>query len=864
MSTRPRRRVWPAVVTAGAAVAAIGAVVAGNAVVPAAAQSGAAAAPDAPALAAAALLPGDSVAYLTFAGTDAAGPALADTAAYDALFASGLLPAVRASVDGLRAKAQTESNGPERALLERALALGAAAGRGGASLAVGVGEGLPLPTAFLVVHDGADEGEALLDSLPEDLKERLRFRDVLIEGVPVTAFNIPDLPPPFAFGVWRQGDSLVVAFGPGAVQKAAAVTAGEADGLGSHRLMATAAPAGAVAGGFFDAAALVDRFGATGAYPADWRESGTVTVGDLLGAVGVDALDSLAGHVRAEGRAVKSVSEWKLRGEPRGLLAALDPPTMSLGDLPPMPAATTGFAAASLDLTGIYDGVIESLANLAELQEPGSPPRDLLANAGGLANEFAGIDVRAGLIEPLGDVLAVYGDPSDGGLFGLGFGLAAAVGDAPALRATLRSQVERLLRELPPDASEVFKFETVRRDGVDMSVFSVAGVFRPTVAVTDDWLVVGPGPQAVEAFRLRADGRLPRWVPEGDWEDPFARVPAEFTVISAADPRPTVALLNALLAGGLPALNQFGGSGVGAGEAFLPPAELVTGPLFPNVSWTERLDGGGEVGGGVRGTGYASLPVNTLAGGGSSVATPAILVSLLLPAVQQARAAARRSQSQNNLKQHGLSIHNYHSVSKSLPPGTAQGTDLPPDRRLGLFAPLLPYLGEGDLAKTLDPQRAWDAGPNAAAARRSLPDLFLNPAADAPTEVNGYGATHYVGVAGVGPDAASSPVQTPKTGMFGYDRAAKFAEVRDGLSTTLMFAEVDGDVGPWARGGKATVRGFTQQPYVTGPDGFGGHRGGFQVTLGDGSVQFISENVDPAVLKALATAAGGEVMDDDF
>ena len=48
-----------------------------------------------------------------------------------------------------------------------------------------MGEGLPLPTAFLVVHDGADEGEALLDSLPEDLKERLRFRDVLIEGVPV-------------------------------------------------------------------------------------------------------------------------------------------------------------------------------------------------------------------------------------------------------------------------------------------------------------------------------------------------------------------------------------------------------------------------------------------------------------------------------------------------------------------------------------------------------------------------------------------------------------------------------------------------------------------------------------------------------
>ena len=906
------------------------------------------------------LLPAEgAAAYFAFAGTDAAGPALADTAAHRSLIDSGLLPAVGRSFGAIwengleKAKEAAERAGggglfgggedfrieieaaeeeegvvveefgeikldeerfeeefdeerfeeeeeidvqfevdrpgdgdlsdeppleleeadaleefgeedevvaEERPELVAALrAFGKAALEGGGAVSIHLpAEGPPLPAAFVVLPGAADAAEVLLSEMNAEERATLRLREVEVEGVTILAGNVPGAPPMYNFGLWRVGSHLVAAVGPGAVQSAVAVTAGRGEALGTRALAANT-PEDALLAGWLDFATVVDRFGEFAVAEADWRESGQITVSDVLRPLGLDALGGVRGSISADGEALRTDGEWTLRGEARGLLVALDPAPMSLGDLPPLPAEVGAFGAGSADSARIYDGVVEALAGLSELTRPQSRERAFLEDPNATLNGLAGFDVRAALLEPLGHVTAYYGDPRDGGLFGLGSVAAVSVEDADTLREGLATLSARVLSELPPDAEGTVAVTTAERYGTDVTTISVGGLFRPSVAVTDDWIVFAPTPQAVAAFLLRADGKLPRWEPTGRWEAPFARVPAEFTLLSAGDPRPGAAALNNLVGTLLPPLNQFG---EGPDDLFLPPSELVTGPLFPNVSWATNT------GSGVRGVGYASLPGLGGGGGGSSTAVLAVPLiagstALLLPAVQAAREAARRSQAQNNLKQLGLAAHNYHSTYNTFPRGTVEGTDLPPEQRLSWVVALLPYLEQQAMTERLDPKQAWNAGPNDLVARTAIPDL-LNPSLpDLETTGEGYAPTHYVGIAGVGEDAATSPTPTRKTGVFGYDRATALRDLRDGTSNTLMYGSVHENVGPWAQGGRATVRAFTQRPYIDGPDGFGGHAGGTNFLAADGSVHFISENIDPAVLEAMATASGGEIVDWD-
>ncbi len=790
-----------------------------------------------------------AVAHWAWTGTETAGPAFAQTAAYASLVDSGLLPAIQQSLTEVIAAAEADAaeNGMPQSV-SGLKALGEAVVAGGASVSVNLLEGPPLPSVFLVLHGAADEGEALLASLSDDERGVFDLRVVTVDGVAVTAGNFPDVPPMYNFGLWRVGEHLVIAAGPGAVQAGVAVTKADAAAVTTLPL-AQQTPADALIAGWVDFATIIDRFADAPAYDAEWRPSGQVTVGELIAATGLDALGGLRGSLSADGRALRSEGEWTLRGEARGLLTLLNPEPISLADLPPMPAAVGSFAAASVDLGAAYDGLVDAAKALAELQPPDSPQRKALEDPTAVLNALAEFDTRGDLLAPLGNVTAVYSDVNDGGLLG-GVG-AVSVDDGPRFRAGLDTLIERGLALLPPDAEEHVSVLRTQRRGRDLLTISIGGFFQPTIAVTDDWLIVAFSPQAVTAFFMREDGDLPRWTPDGDWAAPFARVPQQFTALSAADPRPMVAGLNALIGFGLPALNHYADGPV---DVPLPPSEVVLAPLFPNVSWVTNT------GRGVRGEGYASLPA-PLSSGGAAAGVP-VMVSLLLPAVQQARAAARRAQSQNNLKQQALAAHNYHAQYAKFPRGTIENADLPVDRRLSHFVAVLPFLDEAALWRDVDASQAWNAGPNDDVARTVIPSL-VNPSVDGQTTADGYAVTHYVGIGGVGAKAPGSPVATKKTGMFGYDRAAAIREARDGTTNTLLYGSVNADVGPWARGGASTVRAFTQQPYINGPDGFGGNEsGGTNFAFADGSVRSISEFIDPEVLEALATANGGEVVED--
>lgn len=263
----------------------------------------------------------------------------------------------------------------------------------------------------------------------------------------------------------------------------------------------------------------------------------------------------------------------------------------------------------------------------------------------------------------------------------------------------------------------------------------------------------------------------------------------------------------------------------------------------------------------------------------------ALLVGgLLVVAVGRVRTAASLVGCRNNLKEIGLSLQNYDDANGHFPTGTVPNADLAPDRRLSWLIEVWPAFMEGGKKTLFDRMKAWDAEDNCPARCSICVDkdtaefrddvvgdlkVFLCPANPARNTPPLPGPTHYLGVAGVGEDAAELPLSDPRAGFFGYDRTVSLRDITDGAATTLAVAEaVDG--GPWTAGGRATVRGLSVgSPYLGEGAQFASlHRGCnllpltqpviTNVLLVDGSVRSLTDSMSPQVFEALATIAGKE------
>ncbi len=238
-----------------------------------------------------------------------------------------------------------------------------------------------------------------------------------------------------------------------------------------------------------------------------------------------------------------------------------------------------------------------------------------------------------------------------------------------------------------------------------------------------------------------------------------------------------------------------------------------------------------------------------------------VATAMLLPAVLQGRTAARRAQASNNLKQIALALHNHHDLHKSFPSGTRVVPGLAVEERVAWTADLLPFFDQDALHKQIDFTQGWKSDRNATVLRTPM-TVFLNPGAPQVLDSDD-AVTQYVGLAGLGEDGPTLPVTSPRAGVVAYDRATSMANIRDGTSNTAMISEVSDGFGPWAAGGRPTLRALTAKPYINGPDGIGGpFEGGFHIGLADGRVHFVSQDIDPTVLEALLTINGGEKVDD--
>lgn len=254
----------------------------------------------------------------------------------------------------------------------------------------------------------------------------------------------------------------------------------------------------------------------------------------------------------------------------------------------------------------------------------------------------------------------------------------------------------------------------------------------------------------------------------------------------------------------------------------------------------------------------------------------AVVVAMLIPAVRRVRYSASRMQCSSNMKQLIIGVHNYEDsgrpvaepttippdapTAKRFPPGCI-GTGDTPDDRLSWMVAVLPYLDQEWLYRRFDLQMGYASNLTAAqTGYGSLP--FHCPEANQPLSD---ATTHYVAMAGIGADAAARPAGADGLGFMGYDRATTAAAIRDGTSITIALMETRSALGPWARGGTSTVRGFDPADVPWCGDGrpFGGHHGGTQVAFADGSVRFIRAAIEPKPLAAAITIAGGEKFDLD-
>ena len=185
------------------------------------------------------------------------------------------------------------------------------------------------------------------------------------------------------------------------------------------------------------------------------------------------------------------------------------------------------------------------------------------------------------------------------------------------------------------------------------------------------------------------------------------------------------------------------------------------------------------------------------------IAIIGILIALLLPAVQAAREAARRSQCTNNLKQLGIALHNYADTFKSFPPACG-GTQYPSgwsaastkpgsdDGQLSAWAMMLPFYEQQALYNTIkapyDGWNAWGGHPltaNYIPWRTKIPALMCpSDPAVANKSDTGLAFCNYVLNWGDGMRLSTNP-----RGLFGVRTGITFAQITDGTSNTLAFSE---------------------------------------------------------------------------
>ncbi|HEV3025190.1 MAG TPA: DUF1559 domain-containing protein [Pirellulales bacterium] len=710
--------------------------------------------------------------------------------------------------------------------------------------------------AALVVHTGPDAQKVaatvtqLEGQLAAQLPPQIKLQDLTVGTAKLRTVPLGPIAPALAWGF--KGEYFMVAVGQGTADEIVGkldgkttTTAGWLQKLNQQLPVERPSNVGYinVAGIIAAATPMLTNPQTGGPDPA---------VGATLEALGLKQVQSIGWISGLDGTGMSSKTLISTQGEPTGIFAALAAKPLAASDLNAIPRDAASGVALRLDLADIYQRVISGIGKVNEQAR-----NDALASVQGFEAQ-AGFQLLTDVFQPLGDVWCFYSMPQapraaatvthapaplpDGApspdaspLAGLsqltGTAIVVSVRDRKRLEATHQKLLAKAREALAEQGGQTTikdsKFKGTQVYYIkneDPQAMPIA----PAWCLTEDRLVIAIDPNTLKDFLKRdASAKSLADRPEaGNW---FATSDAPSIFVfqeMAASLRAAYPQLQQTLSQLTAALTS-----QGIRIPPLPALSAIEPHALPSLFAVKRTSAGVMIE--VR----ESIPYI----GSQSTATGGIVAALLLPAVQAAREAARRTQSANNLKQIGLAFHNFHDVYGQFP--TAAGYSREGKPVLSWRVYLLPYVDAQALYAEFHLDEPWDSEHNKKLIAR-MPAIYQNPNLPAASE----GKTNYLALTGEG--GVFDVKNLPKPGL---------RDITDGSSNTIIVVEAAAD--PAVVWTKPDDVPFDPMNPLAGLTGL--RPGIFQALFADGHVQAIKDTVAPAVMKALFTRAGNEPIAPD-